>query len=144
MVLKIWRLKQYNKYILTALLLVTGSILLFKSEWLGLSLFDSLSFPLGTIISWFTLILFSLVVYQFACLKRINKFEKYLKILLRVCVIISLFWGVVSFLLSGNWAFNFRNEGSFYIWIFYTGVIVFVPILVLLYNSIHFLFNREK
>jgi len=142
--MKIWRLKQQYKYILITFLIVTCVILFVKPECLLIPVFDNSSFPLGTIFSWLALILFSMVMCLFVSSKVDNPLERYVKTLVQLCLVMALFWGVVSFLLSGNWAFNFKNATNFYIWIFYTGLIVFIPIIILLFKGIHFLFNRKR
>lgn len=142
--MKIRQLKQHYKYILITLFFVTCVILFVKPEWLLIPIFDNSSFPLGTIFSWLALILFSMVMHLFISSKHDNPAERCFKMLAKLCLVMALFWGVVSFLLSGNWAFNFKNATNFYIWILYTGLIVFVPIIILLYKGIHFLFSRKK
>ncbi|HKJ78043.1 MAG TPA: hypothetical protein VKA10_00855 [Prolixibacteraceae bacterium] len=44
----------------------------------------------------------------------------------------AVFWGFGSYLLAGNWQYNFTNKFNFYIWIFYTAVIVLLPVAIYL------------
>lgn len=125
-------MKQRGKYILAALILCSGYIFVFKPEWLTISLFKNPTFPLGTIISWLLIFMYSLLMYLSIPLKIEKSVERFMKTAMQICLIMAAFWGIVSFLVAENWAFIFEDITRFYIWIFYTGIIVLLPFVVLI------------
>lgn len=89
-------------------------------------------FPLGTLVSWFIIIGFSLLAFfVFPAETRTQTGKKY-KTLSKVLVVISFLWGVVSYILSGNWSWNFKNMSHFYGWVLFTSALLLTQIIVLL------------
>lgn len=123
-------MKKHGKYFLAIVILGLVYIFVFKSQWLTLSIYQNLSFPLGTLVSWVLIFSFSFFLYLGIPLKTMNPVEKFMKIALKFVVFMAAFWGFFSFLIAKNWAFVFKNITGFYIWGIYTAFIVLIPIVV--------------
>lgn len=134
-------MKQRGKYILAALILCSAFIFVFKPEWLTISLFKNPTFPLGTIISWLLIFMYSLLMYLSIPLKIEKSVERFMKIAMQICLIMAAFWGIVSFLVAENWSFIFEDITRFYIWISYSGIIVLLPFVVLIILGIRKIFG---
>ena len=116
-------------------LIVTGSPIL------TMPVIKGSAFPFGTLISWVGLIALTTSVY-FA-FKKITGSDgsnhRLFGFAFKGIVILGALWGIIGFLLSGNWAFTFQNhdefrgsiEASKYFWTF-TAALVFSPILLIL------------
>lgn len=115
---------------LPALILVFVYILFFQAELLGISLNKNSSFPLGTVISWLIVFLYSLFFYVILPLKKKNLLQKTAKIILMLNVFPGAVWGVLSYFLAGNWNFIFEDKTAFNIWIGITLIVFLIPLLV--------------
>jgi hypothetical protein len=117
-------------------------ILFFKTEWLVLAFIVNPAVPLGTLIVWLLVVAYSLLMFFILPNNSKNKIVKLSKRLLNYLLYPSFFWGVVSYLLSGNWAFNFTNKINFTIWIIYTALIMILPLVVLVIIFMRKIVNR--
>lgn len=116
-------------------LIVTGSPIL------NVPLYKESAFPLGTIVSWIGLIAFTFTMcFAFNKIHRANNsIHKIIRIVFGGIVILASIWGLIGYLLAGNWAFTFQNhdefrgsiEASRYFWIC-TASLVLLPILLFL------------
>ena len=103
-------------------------VFLFKAEWLTIGI--GRNFPVGTLVSWLLIVAFATVMLLLFNRKTENKVKRFLAAPLKINVALAAIWGFVSFLLSGNWSFNFDSETRITAWIYYTSVIVVVPLIV--------------
>jgi hypothetical protein len=117
-------------------------ILFFKSEWLVFALLIKPAVPLGTLIFWLLLVSYSLLLNSLLPDNSGIRVIKISKCLLNYLLYLSIFWGIFSYLLSGNWAFNFTNKINFTIWIIYTALIIISPFVVLIYIYIRRIISR--
>lgn len=103
-------------------------VFLFKAEWLTIGIGRNL--PAGTLISWLLIVAFAAVMLLLFNRKPENLVERFLVVTLKINFALATVWGFVSFLLSGNWSFNFGSEIWFKIWIYYTSFIFVIPLIV--------------
>lgn len=115
-------------------------VFLFKAEWLTIDIGRNL--PVGTLISWLLIVTYATVMLLIFNRKTENRMRRFLAILLKINLALASVWGFVSFLLSGNWSFNFDNEKWFAIWIYYTSFIFVLPLIVLISNATIFLIRK--
>ena len=114
------------------LIVFLGCIYLFafQPQILLVSVFEGKSIPLGTLVSWLGLIAFVYFFYLILPFNVNNSIEKILKRILVLGVYLSLFWGIVSYFLLGNWGFNFDNSTYSMVWIVLTCSIVLIPVFL--------------
>ena len=136
-------MKQIKFLLLPVILIFNFYILFFQTEWLGISLFENPPFPLGTLISWVSMAILPLIVFQILTLKNRHDFERRTLILLKVIISLGIAWGIVSWILSGNWTFNFANKKYFIIWILYSAFIIFSSIAILIFSTLRKLFFKK-
>ena len=137
-------MKYLKLVFLPLLILATFYILFFQSHLLGISLSEKYSFPFGTIVSWTLLFLFSFFIYTIMPLKRENVFDRILKGILLFNLILGAGWGILSFVLAGNWNFVFEDLTNFYVWIGLTFMVFFVPVLVSAVLGISKVFSKKN
>ena len=127
-------MKQIRILILPAIFVFNIYILLFKPEWLGIALLNNPPFPLGTLVSWVLLAVLPVFVFQAQTNQNKKTGLNRRQLLVTILLFSGLLWGVVSWMLSGNWTFNFSSKNCFVIWIIYSASIIFssVAILILL------------
>jgi hypothetical protein len=128
-------------------LLVSGSSFLLKPIIAGAD------FPGGTLISWVGLVslpLSMLLNIRDFRLASIRKYKAY-RIVLIGLTLLALSWGIISYLLAGNWMFSFGDsekfQGSpeaFSFFTYYTAILVSLSLLILLIHGIHQLILRTK
>lgn len=127
------------------ILIVTGSPIL------GTPVFNKTTFPSGTLISWIGLIALTFLIYL-AFNKSYNSTSsnrRILRFVSGIIVILAFLWGLIGFLLAGNWAFTFQNHNEFrgsieasrFFWI-YTASLVLLPILLILILWLMILSNK--
>lgn len=88
--------------------------------------------PLGTIVTWFGLIMYGLFWFDVLPGNQSSTVLNRIVDSKRIILILALFWGIISELLSGNWAFSFQNKPvQFLIWIGISIIILLAPVLVL-------------
>ena len=136
-------MRLFKPFLLLTLLGMCLYILFFEPEWLGINLFKKSAFPLGTLISWFIIFDFSLLVYWLLPKKITMKSGKIYKILSQFLIVISFFWGVLSYILCGNWSWNFDNKNHFYTWIISTAILIFAQLFLLFILIFKRIFKKE-
>lgn len=100
-------------------------------------------FPLGTIIFWSLLTVYAVILRSLAPNNPDKKSHSIAKKILSVNIILAISWGLISFFLSGNWAFAFQNsKQNFKIWIGITSLILFLPLLIYIVLAVYKLFDR--
>lgn len=99
--------------------------------------------PLGTPISWILIIGFSLLVYSVFPTDTLTRTGKKLKILSKALVVISFLWGAISYLLSGNWSWNFNKVSHFYIWVIFTLFLLLTQFTVLCTWAFKRIFKKD-
>lgn len=126
-------MKQIKPTIIAFAFLFCLYILFFQAEWLGMLIIKNPEFPLGTLISCFMIIDLSYLVYSIFPVKINSKSTRNMKISMKAFFILSIFWGLFSYLLSGNWKCSFQNINNFYVWVILTFVFVLFPLSVLVF-----------
>lgn len=128
-------------------LLVSGSPVLLRPILAGSE------FPCGTLIAWVGLasLPLSMLLNIRPLREASSRIYKVYKMVLMGFTLLSLCWGIVSYLLAGNWMFSFGDsekfQGSpeaFFIFILYTAILVSLSLLILLIHGIHQLIHRTK
>ncbi|HCE57088.1 MAG TPA: hypothetical protein DER09_04615 [Prolixibacteraceae bacterium] len=103
-------------------------VFLFKAEWLTIGIGRSL--PVGTLVSWLLVVAFAAVMLLLFNRKAENRVKRFLTATLKINIALAAVWGFVSFLLSGNWSFNFSGGIRFNVWIYYTAFVIAIPLVV--------------
>ena len=127
-------MKRIKLFLIPVILITTIYIFSVKPEWLLIAIGDS--FPSGTLISWLLIVAWAFLFYS------ISK-KKWVKKILFVNFLLGLFWGLVGYLISGNWGFNFTGGKFYYLWISFTAIVVLSPLLVLLLSGLIKLFGKK-
>jgi hypothetical protein len=136
-------MKNIKLYLLSVLLIAAFYILFFIPDLLGIGLGINKSFPLGTVVSWTIFLGVPSFFYFILPFRKDVFFEKVLKSILLTNLFLGIIWGFVSFLLAGNWNFNFDKPYNFTIWLVYSSTIILLPILVLFVWIIQKLINTK-
>ncbi|AHW62111.1 hypothetical protein SAMN05444285_1054 [Draconibacterium orientale] len=127
--------------LLLSILGITFYCLFVQPELLGVRISKSLNFPLGSLISWLGIVAYTLLLHLFIKLPTKSILLKVDKVLRYFHIGMALFWLPMSYFISGNLAFAFQNKPiAFIIWIGYTLVILFFPLILLVLK----LFNRAE
>lgn len=116
------------------------TVFLLKGEWLTIGI--GADFPVGTLISWLFVVAFSTLFLLVINQRTLDRTELFLVFILKFNLVLAVVWGLVSFLLSGNWAFNFNGGMRFTIWIYYTASVIVIPIIVFLIWGIILLIRK--
>lgn len=105
-------------------------ILFFQPSWLGILLIKNPEFPFGSLISWFIIAdLAYFVKSVFSPELKLKQDKKY-HIVINGIFVLSIFWGVFSFFLSGNWKWVFSDMTSFIIWAVFSIVLVVLNLIL--------------
>jgi hypothetical protein len=135
------------------LLLASGILLLKGSPLLTQPLSEGLAIPLGTLIAWLGMSMLPLSILL--GIRYIRKpislvYRKYNR-LFRFLTVLGAAWGLVSFLLAGNWSLTFSsNEGfqgsdaAFDLFIGYTAFVSILSLLSFIIFLIHHLIITLK
>ena len=103
-------------------------VFLLKAEWLTIGIGQN--FPVGTLITWLLVVTFAAVALLLFNRKTSDRVKRYLALALKINFAMATVWGFVSYLLSGNWSFNFGGGIWFTVWIYYTSIIFAIPLIV--------------
>lgn len=121
-----------NKAKLILLLSILGLnfyCLFVQPELLGVSISNSLNFPFGSLISWFGIVAYTLLLHLFIEISTKYILSQVGKRLMNFHLGLALFWLPVSYFISGNLAFAFQNKPiAFKLWIGYTLAILLFPL----------------
>lgn len=138
-------------YVSSVILVFCLFLLITGSPILGTPLVNKTTFPSGTLISWIGIIALTITIYLVFILLRRSTSSNYmiLSYALRSIVIFAALWGLIGFLLAGNWAFIFQNhdeftgsiEASRLFWI-YTASLVLIPVLLILIFSLRIMSEK--
>jgi len=119
---------------LCSYLLLTGSSLLAKP------IIDGVAFPYGTLITWVGLVALPFAIYSgVRRIKRpISFIHKVFSYVYNFFILLSLFWGFVSYYFASNWTFIFTQKSEFrgsikaseYFWA-YTVACIALPLMFL-------------
>lgn len=129
------------------ILLVSGSSILVKPI-----VADS-GFPYGTLVTWVGICFLPLSLLSGIKSLRepLTTAYKVYNLILKGLTFLGVVWGIISFLLAGNWSFSFggaeKFQGSqqaFSVFTFYTAFLVSLSLLILLIHGIHQLILRTK
>jgi hypothetical protein len=113
-------------------IIVVSTLLVSSSSVLVIGLGSDPYIPLGNILTWIGMIAFPISIYS-------GIFYKILKLLLFIAILLTVFWGVVSFYLADNWSANFGSQEGFrgstraanYFWN-YNYLVVGLPLILLI------------
>ncbi|MDX1667503.1 MAG: hypothetical protein R3350_09750 [Saprospiraceae bacterium] len=123
---------------IAAVLLIAGVYLLASdSRLLTVEIGGEGGYPMGNLVAWSVFILFPVIFYlglrrDLLLRARLGQRASWLGLnLLRLCLILGLIWGVVSYFLAGNWQYIFSsNPTGLTIWAIYSALIVALPFFV--------------
>ena len=140
--------------ILPLLLLIGSCILLLEGlPVLSEPLIKGLRLTLGTLIAWvgITMLPFSILIGIRLIRKPISLAYRFYHRAFLIMTLLSLLWGVVSFLLAGNWAYTFtKHEGfrgseqAFSVFLYYSASIISLSLLLFIIFGIHHLIIQQK
>ena len=109
--------------------------------------------PLGTFITWAGIISLPLAIYWGVHKVRNpeNVLYKYLSIILKLLIILSILWVPISYLLAGNISFSFTEKETFqgsqeamkWFWRYSYGVAI-APIILLVFHWIILLVKKQN
>ncbi|MCY1719311.1 hypothetical protein OU798_03105 [Prolixibacteraceae bacterium Z1-6] len=134
--------KKY-KFILSLTVLLLALFFIFiKPELLTQSVFSGTEIPLGSLVSWLGVFGYASFFYFLFPLKNKSVFLKSGARVLFFNRLLASFWGVISALLAGNWAFVFENQQLFKVWITCTAFILLLPLIVYLILGAKKLFHK--
>ncbi len=125
---------RYIKIVFVPILIFASIyILIYQPQILEIPVFKSLNLPLGSLISWLLVFLIPMFFYLNLGFRSDSKAQQWLKIILKVNILVSLLWGFISYLIAGNWNFIFTNNTGLMRWIGFTTIIVITPLLIFLF-----------
>ena len=128
------------------LLVASGILLLWGSSILTLPLMRGVEIPLGSLIAWLCISMLPLSILLgiryirkpiSLAYRRYNRF-------FRLLTIMGLAWGLISFLLAGNWSFTFSggmgfrgSDAAFDIFVGYSSIVILLSLLTFIVFLIH-------
>jgi len=140
--------------ILPLLLLIGSGILMLEgSPVLTEPLFKGSGFPFGTLVAWVGIIMvpFSILIGIRIIRKPVSNTYRFYNRVFWLLSLLSTSWGLVSYLLAGNWAFTFSNSSEFKgskqaytMFLYYTGILISLTLFFLILFGIHHLIITQK
>ncbi len=131
------RIKITKILALVVLLAVLTYCFVINPEVLPKEFISGSGIPSGTLITWAGLLIYSFLMFGLMKRNSDSKLSQSLKNMLFLNVMLAAVWGVISYWLSGNWAFAFKNsEFYFRVWIGITLYIVVLPMIAFLILTI--------
>ena len=102
-------------FICLSLFIFSSALLITGSDWLLYPLWEDPYFPFGTLMTWIGMISLPLFIYSgFRILREdVHPFLQALRNLIRASILLSISWGVLCYLLAGNWSYSFGQGSSF-------------------------------
>ena len=140
--------------ILPLLLLIACCILMLEeSPILTEPVIEGLGLPLGTLIAWV-----GITMFPFSILIGIRLIRKPISVVYRfyhrafiLLTLLATPWGLVSYLLAGNWAITFSNsdgfrgsEQAFSVFLYYTAFVISLTLLFIIIFAMHHLIINQK
>ncbi len=140
--------------ILPLLLLIGSGILMLEgSPFLNEPLYKGSEFPIGTLVAWVGVIMLPLSILTGIRIIRkpiSHVYRFYHRVFLSLSLL-SISWGLVSYLLAGNWAYTFSSnsgfkgsEQAFTVFLYYTSILFSLTLLFLIIFGIHHLIIKNK
>ncbi len=139
---------------LPLLLLIGSSILLLEgSPILTQAVREGGELPFGTLVAWvgITMVPCSILIGIRLIRKPISPVYRFYHLAFLGLTLFSSLWGVVSFLLAGNWTYTFSNTEKFRggeqassVFIYYTGILISLTLLLFIAFGIHHLYIQIK
>ena len=140
--------------ILPLLLLIGSGILMLEGlPFMDDSLFKGSEFPIGTLVAWVGIIMLPLSILMGIRIIRSpisHVYRFYHRVFLSMSLL-SISWGLVSYLLAGNWAYTFSNnrgfkgsEQAFTVFLYFTAILFSLNLLFLIIFGIHHLIIKIK
>lgn len=140
--------------ILPLLLLIGSGILMLEGlPVLTEPLFKGSGLLFGTFVAWVGMIMlpFSILIGIRIIRKPVSRVYRFYNLVFRLLSLLAIPWGLISYLLTGNWALSFSNssgfkgsEQAFTIFLYYTGIITSLTLLFLIIFGIHHLIIKNK
>ena len=140
--------------ILPLLLLIASGILMLEGlPLLTEPLFKGSELLLGTLVAWVGIIMvpLSILIGIRIIRKPISSAYRFYHRVFLLLSLISLTWGLVSYLLAGNWAYTFVNSGgfkgseqAFTVFLYFTAILISLTLLFLVIFGIHHLIIKNK
>ncbi len=140
--------------ILPLLLLIGSAILLLEGlPLLNEPLFNGSELRFGALVVWVGIIMlpFSILIGIRIIRKPISSAYRFYHRVFLLLSLLSISWGLVSYLLAGNWAYTFVNSGglkgseqAFTVFIYFTGILISLTLLFLIIFGIHHLIIKNK
>ncbi len=98
-------------------------------DFLIAPIFKNAKFPIGNAITWIMLTIFPSFFFQW--FRRGKRNGKLYLLLTTIALIFGLSWGIISYIFSGNWQYSFADSTNFILWLVYTALIIFLPLISL-------------
>ena len=140
--------------ILPLLLLIGSGILMLEGlPLLTEPLFKGSELLLGTLVAWVGIIMvpFSILIGIRIIRKPISPVYRFYHRVFLLLSLLSLTWGLVSYLMAGNWLYTFVNSGGFIgsekafdVFHYFTAILISLTLLFLLIFGIHHLIIKNK
>ncbi len=140
--------------ILPLLLLIGSGILMLEgSPFLNEPLYKGSEFPIGTLVAWIGVIMLplSILIGIRIIRKPISRVYRFYHRVFLSLSLLSISWGLVSYLLAGNWAYTFSSnsgfkgsEQAFTVFLYYTSILFSLTLLFLIIFGIHHLIIKNK
>jgi len=149
--------KRRKVYFYSALILALSTIILLVtgSSLLVIYLDDKKTIPLGSLITWAGMVSLPLTIFFGIreMRKPTTKLHKILAYLLKMIIILAIFWAPISYLLAGNFSFSFSEKETFqggqvamqWFWRLSYGIATgAISILIIYWVSLIFIKNISK
>lgn len=142
--------------ILPLLLLIGSGILILEGlALLNEPLFKGSELLFGTLVVWVGIIMvpFSILIGIRIIRKPISAAYRFYYRVFLLLSLLSICWGLVSYMLAGNWAYVFINSGGFKgsektltVFLYFSAILISLTLLFLVIFGIHHLIikNRKK
>ncbi len=140
--------------ILPLLLLIGSAILMLEGlALLNETLFKGSELLWGTLVVWVGIIMlpFSILMGIRIIRKPISSAYRFYHRVFLLLSLLSVTWGLVSFLLAGNWAYTFAissgfkgREQAFNLFLYFTAILISLTLLFLIIFGIHHLIIKNK
>ncbi len=138
-------LKKINIILFPVLVIFTAYLLFINTDLLARSIIPDRELPFGNFIIWLLLTLYALLMLQLFPQKETNAVKTVMVKILQLNILLALFWGLIAFLLSGNWAFSFKNAPlEFKSWLILTALVLLTPLVVYAVLFLRNLWKRLK
>lgn len=134
------------------LLIIIASFLLFNiyllvtsHQLLVVDIVENPRIPFGNVSTYLALITLPIFLrlIQKSLLKPKERVHKLVSLLMKIAIVFSIFWIVVGYALSGNFATEFSNTNNSQIFWMYSYFIVLFPIVLSLINQLYIFIRKQ-